>query len=247
MIQIRKNVFETNSSSSHSLVYTHSTTNGRHYAEKDTEVYLFEFYGDEPEKNILAISFANYGWGPFFCKNLRSKLSYMFTQLADGSGFDYWRSGAKHTTEIKTQADWDKFISEFKQRPEVQRLIKFVQDNIVDYENKKPITDIKFVWYNIHNTSDLIDCWQDYQEQKLGIPWEKCSKEIPTLDEANEAFRNFVNFDRHHFDDEDGGIIPGLGYIDHQSYGFLTHLSDEMLKKILLDNEIWIAITNDNN
>ena len=66
MIQIRKNVFETNSSSTHSLVISKKDRN-------------YDYDGLIIADGILHISFGEYGWGPAVLKYPHEKLSYLIT------------------------------------------------------------------------------------------------------------------------------------------------------------------------
>lgn len=66
MIQIRKNVFETNSSSTHSLVIS-----------KKDRGYDYNLPVDED--GILTISFGEFGWGPEILNTPLEKISYVIT------------------------------------------------------------------------------------------------------------------------------------------------------------------------
>ena len=97
MIQIRKNVFETNSSSTHSLVIS----------KKDRD---YDYDGLIITDGILHISFGEYGWGPAILKYPHEKLSYLITDRNNISydwqnppsrkEFEYMLSQDKHVQEI---------------------------------------------------------------------------------------------------------------------------------------------------
>ena len=69
MLQIRKNVFETNSSSTHSLVISN---NERAYN-----------YSLPVEDGVLTIPFGEFGWGPELLTTPIEKLSYLITDRID--------------------------------------------------------------------------------------------------------------------------------------------------------------------
>ena len=66
MLTIRKNVFETNSSSTHSLVIS----------KRDRS---YDYEGLIIADGVLHISFGEYGWGPAILKSPHEKLSYLIT------------------------------------------------------------------------------------------------------------------------------------------------------------------------
>lgn len=72
MLTIRRNVFETNSSSMHSLAYS----------KKD---HGYDYNLPVDENGILRIPFGEYGWGPDILKTPIEKLSYLIT---DRGGLD---------------------------------------------------------------------------------------------------------------------------------------------------------------
>lgn len=97
MIQIRKNVFETNSSSTHSLVIS----------KKDRD---YDYDGLVIADGVLYISFGEYGWGPEILKYPHEKLSYLITDRNNirydwqnppsRKEFEYMLSQDKHVQEI---------------------------------------------------------------------------------------------------------------------------------------------------
>lgn len=72
MINIRNSVFETNSSSSHSLVFS-----------KKNRGYSYDLPVDE--NGVLVIPYGEFGWGPDILKTPIEKLSYLIT---DHGGID---------------------------------------------------------------------------------------------------------------------------------------------------------------
>ena len=88
MIQIRKNVFETNSSSTHSLVISKK--------ERSYDYHL------PVDNGVLTIAFGEFGWGPDILSTPIEKLSYLVTDRSglydipeelknesDGAIYDY--------------------------------------------------------------------------------------------------------------------------------------------------------------
>ena len=69
MLQIRKNVFETNSSSTHSLVIS-----------KNERAYNYSL---PIEDGVLTIPFGEFGWGPDILSTPIEKLSYLITDRID--------------------------------------------------------------------------------------------------------------------------------------------------------------------
>lgn len=69
MLQIRKNVFETNSSSTHSLVISNK--------ERSYD------YNLPVEDGVLTIPFGEFGWGPDILSTPIEKLSYLITDRID--------------------------------------------------------------------------------------------------------------------------------------------------------------------
>ncbi len=66
MIQIRKNVFETNSSSTHSLVIS-------------KEDHAYDYHLPVEDDGTLVITFGEFGWGPEILAAPIEKLSYLIT------------------------------------------------------------------------------------------------------------------------------------------------------------------------
>lgn len=90
MKQIRKSIFETNSSSSHSLVMS-----------KINRGYDFDLPVDED--GVLTIRFGEYGWGPDILRTHIDKLEYWFTDNVPGHL--RW-----HTAEENIQEWFDKEV-----------------------------------------------------------------------------------------------------------------------------------------
>ena len=78
MIKLRKNIFETNSSSSHSLVYSKKDRKTKYPLELDANHGCY----DDVEKDLLCVRFGEFGWGPAILVDPRDKLNYLMTQIA---------------------------------------------------------------------------------------------------------------------------------------------------------------------
>lgn len=70
MLQIRKNVFETNSSSTHSLVISNKERSYNYNLPVD-------------DRGVLTIPFGEFGWGPELLTEPIEKLSYLVTDRID--------------------------------------------------------------------------------------------------------------------------------------------------------------------
>ena len=100
MIQIRKSVFETNSSSSHSLVIS-----------KKDRGYDYDLPVDE--NGILVIPFGEFGWGPDILRTPMEKLSYKLTDLMNS-----------YSTCNKPPKELYKMINQNKEIEKLVNLIK---------------------------------------------------------------------------------------------------------------------------
>lgn len=104
MIKIRISVFETNSSSSHSLVYSN----------KDRG-YCYDLPVDE--NGVLVIPFGEFGWGPEILKTPIEKLSYFITDHAP-------------YIEDDDKMDWDELIElVLKKSEHIRDVIKIIKSN----------------------------------------------------------------------------------------------------------------------
>lgn len=73
MLNIRQNIFETNSSSSHSVSFKQSVN------DDDYDYDYFRKHGYIDEYNILQISTGEFGFGPDWLEDPYDKLSYLIT------------------------------------------------------------------------------------------------------------------------------------------------------------------------
>lgn len=237
MIKIRRNVFETNSSSTHSLAYLSGNILSEHTEEaRDYEIELFKFYNDDPENGILAINFGDYGWSGDPCSDFRHKLSYLLTQIVGGYGLTYYGNcyddndneiPGEKPIEIKTQKQWDEVIDKYVlTNPKITHILDFIKTKCPN------IKGFKFYWYDVHRKWDLEDSYtsfKDYYDIKDDL-------KMPEFDLSNKFYSN-------NYEDK---FIIGLGYCDHQSCGLLSELTDQELDKYLFDENVWVIITNDN-
>ncbi len=101
MIKIRKSVFETNSSSSHSLVVS-----------KRDRGYDYDLPVDE--NGILTIPFGEFGWGPAVLNTPIEKLSYLIT---DRGPYRY----------DDDNYSWDTLMERVKEDANINEIIKVVK------------------------------------------------------------------------------------------------------------------------
>ncbi len=104
MIKIRNSVFETNSSSSHSLVFS-----------KRDRGHSYDLPVDE--KGVLTIPFGEFGWGPEVLKTPIEKLSYVVT---DRGGWQY----------DDDEKQWDKILEELKENKKIQQIIEIIKKRV---------------------------------------------------------------------------------------------------------------------
>lgn len=102
MIKIRHSVFETNSSSSHSLVFS-SIDRG----------YSYDLPVDK--KGVLTIPFGEFGWGPDILRTPLQKLSYLVTDNSQ------WR------IDDDSRKSWDDILEELKSNDKINEIINLVK------------------------------------------------------------------------------------------------------------------------
>ena len=101
MKKIRKNVFETNSSSSHSLAFS-----------KKDRGYSYDLPVDED--GVLTIPFGEFGWGPDVLRTPLEKLSYYVTD---------------NCPNVDEEKVWDDIIEELKEDEDIKKAIDAVMFN----------------------------------------------------------------------------------------------------------------------
>lgn len=222
MIQIRHSIFETNSSSTHALVYRASSrTAVVREPDKNYNVNLYGFYGDDEKNGILAVWFGTYNWDGDPCKHFRTKLAYLLTQAVSGWNFTYNDRVTDTEIKIKTQKDWDNVIENYvMKQPEIVRILDFIKEKCPN------IKGFKFYWYNPQDDWELEHLYRDYKEEH-NI---KNKLKVPKFGDK---------FFEEHYD-----YAIGFGEVDHQSWGYLSGIED--LDTYLFDDNMWVIITNDN-
>ena len=141
MINVRLSVFETNSSSSHSLVYSN----------KDRG-YCYDLPVDE--NGILVIPFGEFGWGPDILKTPIEKLSYFITDHAP-------------YIEDDDKMDWDELIKlVLKKSDDIRDAIKIVKENCpqvkeVKFEKCDEYWPLGYVDHQSVGTSNSADSIED--------------------------------------------------------------------------------------
>lgn len=103
MINIRPSVFETNSSSSHSLVVS-----------KRDRGYDYDLPVDE--NGILTIPFGEFGWGPDILKTPIEKLSYLITD------------NSRHCYDDDDKS-WDELVKEVLKNSRIQEILDTVKSH----------------------------------------------------------------------------------------------------------------------
>lgn len=78
-VQIRRNVFETNSSSSHSVSYS---------ARQQAEIDFAELRAQFAPNGIVKAKFGEFGWGENCLCSFDEKLSYVITEMAYDGGVE---------------------------------------------------------------------------------------------------------------------------------------------------------------
>ena len=188
MINIRNLIFETNSSSSHSLVFSDKNRG-----------YSYDLPVDE--QGVLSIPFGEFGWGPDILKTPIQKLSYFITDHAP-------------YIEDDDKMEWDELIKlVLKKSDDIRHVIKIVKKNCpqvkeikfekcdeywplgyVDHESRGTSNSAKSLEDLIFNNSVLIlidndnsyrfdkyKPWYDYKKNKH-MPSEKSKEDLFDLD-----------------------------------------------------------------
>ena len=106
MIKIRNNVFETNSSSTHSLVFSKKDRKSEYPLELDAYHQCY----DDVENGLLCIKFGEFGWGPAILVDARDKLNYLMTQVANEVIDTYDEDENLSWTEIQEKLLADKKV-----------------------------------------------------------------------------------------------------------------------------------------
>ena len=101
MINVRMGVFETNSSSTHSLVVS-----------KKDRGYTYDFPVDE--YGVLTVPFGEFGWGPDILSTPLEKLSYYITD----------HGGSRYDDDDRT---WDDLLEEISKNEKINDVIKLVK------------------------------------------------------------------------------------------------------------------------
>lgn len=231
MVNIRKGTFETNSSSTHSLVYTCDSHTGLPRKPEITdEVTLYDFFGDDVKNGILAVHFGEYGWEGDPCDSFRAKLSYLLTGNTQGYGMNYNFPDGEEV-EIDTNEKWEKIINGyFLKEPMVEKILGFIRSRCPN------IKGFKFYWYD-QCSYEMDDEYRRYT-----------GKRIPYGTNIDYNMEDKFFHDPLHSDGN--RFMVGFGFIDHQSAG-LVDLSqvndvDAFLERYLFDDNLAVMITNDN-
>lgn len=111
MIQVRNNIFETNSSSSHSLVVS-----------KEDRGYCYDMPVDS--KGTLVIRFGKFGWGPKILYTPYEKLRYWMTEYAS----DFWHDWKENYKDMT----FEEKVKIFSNKSEIKKAIKKIKKHCQD-------------------------------------------------------------------------------------------------------------------
>lgn len=121
--QVRQNVFETNSSSMHSLVISN----------KDRG-YDYDLPVDE--NGVLTISFGEFGWGPEILKEPLEKISYVITDRCSVGSLDFDEKEALESEIVKEVIDLIKSKCPNVKDVKIQRSGSYWPYGYVDHESQ---------------------------------------------------------------------------------------------------------------
>ena len=115
MFKIRNSVFETNSSSSHSLVFSKK--------DRETKYPLkLEAPYDDINEGLLCIRFGEFGWGFAILQDPRDKLNYLMTQIAND----------EISWDERHELSWSEIQEKLNQSASVKHIINVVKVHIPD-------------------------------------------------------------------------------------------------------------------
>lgn len=116
MIQVRENVFETNSSSTHSLVFSQKDRETKYPLELDSYHQCY----DDVNKGLLCIRFGEFGWGFAILQDPRDKLNYLMTQVASEE-IDW---------EEREKLPWSEIQEKLNRSEKVKHILEIVQSHV---------------------------------------------------------------------------------------------------------------------
>ena len=232
--QVRKNCFETNSSSMHSLIVTKKNENVRMTQnEIRDEFYLNEEWYKERHKNdekeIVEIDPWNndFGRSPFsVLSSFRDKLAYA---IAEYCGDNY-----RMESYLKAEETFDEIF-----KPLLIRLISCDDVEWGKWDNRH------FVVYS-DNNAEFFDEFKEVPYEKL-IHIDKSDRNKYSEDDM--IYGGYKNIDKDGRPIEDAWFdVPDFGSIDHQSAGLLTgflDLNSLSLEDYLVRKDIVVIIDGD--
>lgn len=168
MKQIRNSVFETNSSSSHSICV--STKKGLGW---DNKLPV-------DQDGTLHIPFGEFGWGPEILSTPVEKISYYCTDHV-GHLRNYCYGDDKKP--------WEDLIYEFKNKPEIQELIKIIKENCPD------VKDVMFISSDSYDPFGYVD--HDSSGTSYGV------KDLRDYIFNNSVYVIIDNDNSNYYDDHD--------------------------------------------
>jgi len=125
MKQIRRSVFETNSSSTHSITITH-----KGLADNNMPVN---------QDGFIHTELAEFGWEVWNYDDQASRLSYLVTMLAEKSQIEAWWHGDRTTEEIAKEImetrEFEKLSDEIGRHARCKGVIIDPSDGYIDHQS----------------------------------------------------------------------------------------------------------------
>lgn len=225
---IREGMFETNSSSTHSVIIHDSYLPDMNYNDyRRYDIYLSEFMGDDPHNGILGIHFGVFGDDSELIGGFRRKLSYLMTLLA-GSAYrmSYCPKGDYHNRiEIETEEDWDRAINDyFLKIDKVKEVLEMIQKNCPS------IKGFRFFWSNENHEDAVQVAYRKYCANN-NIPY---NEKLPKLEDI---------FYLDYYPGSSFDFMIGFGESD-MSNPMLEQANIDYLEKFLFNDYVEVLITD---
>lgn len=136
-VQIRRHVFETNSSSSHSVSYSNNAT-----APLNLEVMKRSL--DSRGTGVIVGTFGEYGWGYECLNSFDEKLSYALTSIR------YFDNGITENAEQLMQTNSFQWINEVLQESVGLTLVLGGSNDLgyIDHQSSTTLSDYDFMSHN---------------------------------------------------------------------------------------------------
>lgn len=163
-IQVRQNVFETNSSSMHSLVVSN----------KDRG---YDYNLPVDKNGVLTISFGVFGWEPEILKEPLEKISYVITDRCSIGSLDFDEKEALESEIVKEVIDLIKSRCPNVKDVKIQRANSYRPYGYVDHQSQGTSYEDKDLEHLIFSNSVIIiinndndSNYEDYFVSRYGTP-----------------------------------------------------------------------------